>query len=106
MQFDLLTYIPTESERAPPPKPDRVVAERALRDTRKGSPLRNWLNEQVSYYRRLQIKIMQNSSRAVLAGGSNPAREAMRKYAIGDLQVRVDRVLERLKELEEERDRL
>jgi hypothetical protein len=100
IQLDLLTYVPPESDRAPPtpsPEPDRTVDR---------LPLWDWLNGQLSYYRQLQLKIMGNSTRDALAGSPSPERQALRRWMVADLQAKVDGVLERLRELENERDRL
>jgi hypothetical protein len=101
IQLNLLTYVPSEQERAPPPtpapEPDRSTVQ---------SPLWDYLNGQLSYYRQLQLKIMGNSTRDALAGNPDPARQALRRWMVADLQAKVDGVLERLRELEEERDRL
>lgn len=95
MQLDLLSYTLTEQElspRDPPSTPSQVVS----------SPdrLLEWLYGNLSFHRQLQIRVMDKGIQEKLKVSPNPTRLAVLKEMVGRSQNEADKLLQRIKQLE------
>ncbi len=98
IQLDLLTYTLTEPElspRDPPPPPPQA--------TPPPDRLLDWLYGCISYHRQLQIRMMDKGIAEKLKADPHPTRIGVLKQMVGRSQVEVDRLMERIKQLEGDR---